>query len=204
MDAVATLALERLGNWIPMVLSLTVHEWAHARAAAGLGDPTAQSQGRLSLNPFVHIDPVGTLLMPLLGMPVGWARPVPVNPAHFRGRGDGRLGMMWTAAAGPLSNFAIAVGAAGLLSVAPGGVIGRLAAQFVVLNVSLALFNLLPLPPLDGSRVVDWLCPPSLRPLWEPLQARPAVGMVALVALSWVIDLGAPARALVALLTGGP
>jgi hypothetical protein len=65
MGPLETLTLERLGNWIPMVLSLTVHEWAHARAAAGLGDPTAQSQGRLSLNPFVHIDPVGTLLMPL-------------------------------------------------------------------------------------------------------------------------------------------
>jgi Zn-dependent protease len=202
MSPLTTLILERVAAWVPLALSLTVHEWAHARAAAGLGDPTAQSQGRLSLDPLVHLDPVGSVLLPLLGLPVGWARPVPVNPANFRGGGDGRLGMMWTAAAGPLSNVALALGAALALAAGLDGQPGALCAHLVVLNLSLAFFNLLPLPPLDGSRIVDFFCPPRLRPTWDWLSAQTGVGILLLVALSLLVDLGAPVRATSALLLG--
>ena len=76
--------LDRLRIWVPLVLSLSVHEWAHAWSAWRLGDDTAARMGRMTVNPLAHIDPVGTLLLPLLGVPFGWAKPVPVNPARFR------------------------------------------------------------------------------------------------------------------------
>ncbi|MDP2311247.1 MAG: site-2 protease family protein [Pseudomonadota bacterium] len=196
---------ERVVFWIPFVLSLSVHEYAHARAASWFGDNTAESQGRLTLDPFSHIDLVGTLALPLLGVPIGWARPVPVNPANFRGGGDGRLAMLLTAAAGPLSNVLIALGCTAMIAVlgalAPGlvtGAFGGVLASTVVLNVALALFNLLPIPPLDGSRVVDWLCPDWLRPLWSALYARAGLGiaLVLIVPVLLGLDLGGWARAL--------
>ena len=100
---------DRLAYVIVLLLSLSVHEWAHAISAFRLGDDTAYRQGRLTLNPLAHIDPVGTLLLPLLGVPFGWARPVPVNPARFRRDVHMRTGMMLTAAAGPASNLVLAL-----------------------------------------------------------------------------------------------
>src|SRR5512145_2668698 len=94
--------------YIPVQLSLSVHEWAHARVAFALGDDTAAREGRLTLNPIVHMDLLGTLI-PLMGVPFGWAKPVPVNPARFRRTVPMRTGMMLTAAAGPLSNVALAI-----------------------------------------------------------------------------------------------
>jgi Zn-dependent protease len=167
---------ERLTIVIPLVLSLSVHEWAHAWAAWRLGDDTARLMGRLTLNPLAHIDPVGTLLLPLLGVPFGWAKPVPVNPLRFYPRVKMRTGMMLTAIAGPLSNIVLALAFTILLAVllrfpwlaAQAGEGGaRLLLTFAVLNVILATFNLLPIPPLDGSRVVDGLMPRGLRPAWE-------------------------------------
>src|SRR5262249_40137549 len=100
--------LERILYLIPMVLSLTVHEWAHAYPGFRLGDDTAAREGRLTLNPLPHMDPIGTFLLPLLKVPFGWAKPVPVNPLRFRRDVTMRTGMMITAAAGPLSNLALA------------------------------------------------------------------------------------------------
>jgi Zn-dependent protease len=94
---------------IPLILSLTVHEFAHAWSAYRLGDDTASRMGRLTLNPLAHIDPIGTVLLPLLGIPFGWARPVPINPARFRRSMRMSTGMMITAAAGPLANVILAV-----------------------------------------------------------------------------------------------
>ncbi len=161
---------------IPLVLSLSVHEYAHAWSAARLGDDTAARAGRLTLNPLAHIDPIGTVLLPLLGIPFGWARPVPIDPTRFRRSVPMRTGMMLTASAGPLSNVLLAV----LCTVAyglalrfapraamPGSGTQELLLIMVRLNVALALFNMIPIPPLDGSRVVDGLMPLRLRPAWE-------------------------------------
>lgn len=208
VETLGPLLQERLTAWIPLLLSLTVHEYAHARAAAHLGDTTAEAEGRLTLDPIAHIDLLGTVVLPLLGLPIGWARPVPVNPARFAGGGDGRLGMLFTAVAGPLSNLAIALGCGATLAVlgafGGAGALGRLLASVLVLNVALALFNLLPVPPLDGSRVVDYLLPSALRGPWEWLQGRSALGMALLLILVQLLgfDVGAPARALSAALLG--
>src|SRR5215471_12296793 len=94
---------------VPLLLSLTVHEWAHAWSAYRLGDDTAAKLGRLTLNPIAHIDPIGTLILPLLGVPFGWAKPVPVVASRFRRGVNMTTGMMITAAAGPLSNVVLAV-----------------------------------------------------------------------------------------------
>src|SRR5438477_10510933 len=103
------LLVERAVGFIPVLLSLTVHEWAHAWTALRLGDDTAKMLGRVSLNPLDHIDPIGTLLLPLLGIPFGWAKPVPVNPARFGRKVSMSAGMAITAAAGPASNVLLAV-----------------------------------------------------------------------------------------------
>lgn len=156
--------LTRVMMLIPMVLSLSVHEWAHAWSASKLGDDTAERQGRLTLNPLVHIDPIGTLLLPLLGIPFGWAKPVPVNPLRFRRSVSMRTGMAITAAAGPISNFILAVLSAVILGVwlrahpeesyLPGAAT-TLMLRAITLNLALGMFNLLPVPPLDGSRIAS-------------------------------------------------
>ncbi len=181
--------LQRVMWLIPLVLSLTVHEWAHAYSAFRLGDDTAERMGRLTLNPIPHIDPIGTLLLPLLGVPFGWARPVPVNPTRFRRDVNMSTGMMLTAAAGPLSNVVLAIASVlifgGLLRFAPDLVgqqdsVSTLLMRAFQINVALAIFNMLPIPPLDGSRVADGLMPRRLRPAWDRFAA---VGPVALLAV---------------------
>jgi Zn-dependent protease len=182
--------IDRFLFWIPLLLSLTVHEWSHAASAKALGDDTAERMGRLSLNPLEHIDPIGTLILPLLGVPFGWAKPVPVNPLRFRADVGMGTGLMLTAAAGPVSNMILA-----LLTAAGMGICSRLypgflpqswlsiLTTFVVLNVLLAFFNLLPIPPLDGSRIVDPLIPNSYRPAWDALAQYSAVALAALIFL---------------------
>jgi Zn-dependent protease len=141
----------------PLVLvSLTLHELAHAWVAWRLGDPTAKAQGRLTLNPLAHLDPLGTLMFALTALlanlPFGWARPVPVDPRYFR---RAKEGMAIVAAAGPLMNFLLALGALALYR--HGGFDGRtldVLGKAYVVNVVLGLFNLVPVPPLDGSRIV--------------------------------------------------
>ena len=113
----ADLILNRAVGFIPVLLSLTVHEWAHAWTAWKLGDDTAKMLGRVSLNPIDHIDPVGTLLLPLLGVPFGWARPVPFNPVRFHSGINMSLGSMLVAAAGPISNLLMAVAGCAALAV---------------------------------------------------------------------------------------
>jgi len=152
--------------FVVLILSLTVHEAAHAITADRLGDPTARLLGRVSLNPAVHVDPIGTILFPLISMftgapLIGWAKPVPVNPT--------RLGRHWKrkfmviAAAGPASNIVIAIVAALLLHIIPisgsleEATLAPLAVflyRLVGLNVLLAVFNMIPVPPLDGGNVV--------------------------------------------------
>jgi Zn-dependent protease len=166
--------------WLPIfILSLSIHEFAHAWSAWKLGDDTAEREGRLTLNPLAHIDLLGTILLPLLGVPFGWAKPVPVNPARFRRGVTMGKGMAITASAGPLSNVVLATASAVLLGLALRFVPdlvgvdsgGRfLLISMVRLNVGLALFNMIPLPPLDGSRIVAWLLPYRLQQQWHALE----------------------------------
>lgn len=139
-----------------ILLALTVHEYAHARMAAAMGDPTARLQGRMTLNPLSHIDPMGFLCLLLAGF--GWAKPVPVNPHFFR---KPRRGMMWSSAAGPLANLLSAAVCAGIFRMLDGqsGLGAQLLAAAIFYNVALGLFNLLPVHPLDGSHVLKGLLP---------------------------------------------
>jgi Zn-dependent protease len=154
---------------VPMILSLSVHEFAHAFVAKKLGDDTADEEERVTLSPLAHIDPLGTLIVPGLSIVftgvafLGWARPVPVNPSRFRRGVNMRTGMAIVAVAGPLSNLLLAVLAIGglAMSLRTGVLVGPrgealemlLGAMFSV-NIGLCVFNLLPIPPLDGSRVL--------------------------------------------------
>lgn len=139
-----------------VLVAATCHEFAHALVADRLGDPTPRRRGRLSLNPLVHLDPLGTLFFVLFSF--GWARPVPVNPENFA---HPRRGMLAVALAGPVANVALAFAIGGIVG-AP-GLIGTpwadLASMLVWINVVLAVFNLIPIPPLDGSRILEGLLP---------------------------------------------
>lgn len=140
-----------------VLVATTCHEFAHALVADRLGDPTPRALGRLTLNPLVHLDLLGTLFFVLFGF--GWARPVPVNSRNFQ---DPRQGMLQVALAGPLANVTVAfvVGALmQILGLLPRTPAGDLVELVVWINVVLAIFNLIPIPPLDGSRVVDSLLP---------------------------------------------
>ncbi len=174
-----------------LLLSLTVHEAAHAWSADVLGDPTARRLGRVSLNPAVHIDPIGTLLFPLIAMftnlpLIGWAKPVPVNPSNLHGHWKRKY--MMIAAAGPASNLVLAViGAIGVRLIGfEGGTnpatsqIFQFLLMMVVLNVLLAVFNMLPVPPLDGGNVLMGLLRGRASELFNSI--RP-FGMIILYAL---------------------
>jgi Zn-dependent protease len=177
-----------------LIASLSVHEAAHAWAADRLGDPTARQLGRLSLNPAVHIDPIGTVLFPLIAMMtnvplIGWAKPVPVDTRHLK---HPKRDFAIVAAAGPISNLVMAaIGAAifaALPDVAPGDIAARaisrpldtLLLEFIQLNVLLAVFNMIPVPPLDGGNVLIGVLPHAGGRLVE--QLRP-YGFLVLYAL---------------------
>jgi Zn-dependent protease len=171
-----------------VLASLTVHEWAHAWSADRLGDPTARMLGRVSFNPAVHIDPIGTILLPLLaifsGFPIlGWAKPVPVNTSRL---GNPRRDFMMVAAAGPASNIVMAAVAAmlfrglGGVESAGGALLPSLLIMAVSINILLAVFNMLPIPPLDGGNVLAGLLPESMGGLLHGLRTY---GFIVLYAL---------------------
>ncbi len=171
-----------------MLASLTVHEWAHAWTADRLGDSTARMLGRVSFNPIVHIDLLGTVVLPLLaifsGLPIlGWAKPVPVNTSRL---GHPKRDFMIVAAAGPTSNIVMAIAAALAFRVLGGveatGEFGaaRLLVMAVQINVLLAVFNMLPIPPLDGGNVLAGLLPDRMAGLLYSLRSY---GFIVLYAL---------------------
>jgi Zn-dependent protease len=160
-------------TYVVLLFSLSVHESAHAWTALRMGDDTAHNQGRITLNPASHIDPIGTLLIPLVqifwgGLLIGWAKPTPVNPRAFRNL---RLGEIVVSGAGPVSNALLSLVFTTVLFVAvrlglavasKQDFVFMLLALGVQMNVLLALFNLVPLPPLDGSHLAAWGLPPAL------------------------------------------
>lgn len=179
---------------VPFLLAVTCHEVAHGLAAWWYGDPTAKLAGRLTLNPLPHLDPMGTLVFIITAMTggfiIGWAKPVPVNPRHFR---NVRQGLIVVSAAGAAANVLLAVAFLAALSLlranipAPGSPLAPyfepmyLIAQFgVIINVVLAVFNLLPIPPLDGSKILAELLPHNWA--WRYMQLE-RYGMIIIVLL---------------------
>ncbi len=145
----------------PFVMALTLHEYAHAYVAYRLGDPTAKAMGRLTINPLKHVDWFGLILLFVIHF--GWAKPVPVNPRYFR---NPRRDMVWVAIAGPFMNFFMAICAAAairLLTVPnEHGILVGVLWYTMTVNIILGVFNLLPVPPLDGSRVLKGLLPENI------------------------------------------
>jgi len=193
---------------LPVILAaLTFHEYAHGWVADKLGDPTARLSGRLTFNPLAHLDPIGTLA--LIFSPVGWAKPVPVNFHNLR---HPRRDMVWVAAAGPGANLVLAAVSAWSLRLFEGGGaivesswLAGLATPLylmlqvsVLINVALAIFNLLPLPPLDGGRIVSGLLPPRQAASYGRLERYGFVILLVLIFSGAVDRLIWPPIALVA------
>lgn len=163
---------------IPLVFAIVLHEVSHGWVANALGDPTAKRLGRLTLNPIKHTDPIGTVVLPLIlaitKAPIfGWAKPVPVVAERLR---NPRRDMMLVALAGPGINLLLALATSlvlGLVAAGQGvaelGFFGDLLVSFIIVNVFLAIFNLIPLPPFDGGHVVEGLLPRSAVPAWQKL-----------------------------------
>ncbi|HYX01925.1 MAG TPA: site-2 protease family protein [Reyranella sp.] len=196
MDQQLTAAIHAASAWVlPVLLAITLHEAAHGFVAHWLGDDTAWRLGRVSLNPFKHIDPFGTIVLPamllLLRSPFlfGYAKPVPVNFGALR---NPRRDMVWVAAAGPATNLLLATAAAllaHLVGFVPAGgrewVLQNLQ-NAIIINVVLAVFNMIPLPPLDGGRVAVGLLPNALA---LPLARLERYGMLILIGLIFILPL---------------
>ncbi len=171
-----------------LIPAIVFHEVAHGYAALALGDTTAKDSGRLSLNPIAHIDLWGTILLPLLmiamfGAGFGYAKPVPVNPYRFRG--DRRMGMFLTGLAGPGANLVMAAAGAVVVRLAGmTGLVGTLGYLFALVNLVLLFFNLIPLPPLDGSRILPLFLSERAMAAYEQWERY---GFVILIAVLWIV-----------------
>ena len=195
MDSLATV----VPFLIVLILSLSFHEAAHAWSADRLGDPTARMLGRLTMNPMAHVDLVGTVLFPMVaylsGLPlIGWAKPVPVNPANLRAP---RRDFAVVAAAGPASNLVLATaGFLALSLLATGEVTGAwhlsFLRYFVYMNVFLAFFNLLPVPPLDGGNILAGLVPEQTARLLDRVRPFGILVLYALILTGVLWEMMAP------------
>ncbi|MDH3606609.1 MAG: site-2 protease family protein [Acidimicrobiia bacterium] len=170
-----------------LIPSIIVHEVSHGFVANRLGDPTARNAGRLTLNPLPHIDPFGSLLLPgmlaLAGAPIfGWAKPVPVQPGHFS---NPTQHMAITALAGPASNVVLAAILARLVYPSLSGIPEEIVLWFIFLNLLLAVFNMLPIPPLDGSRLLPLVLPERGREIYQQFEQ---FGFLILFALLFLFD----------------
>jgi Zn-dependent protease len=190
------ITLYDLSVWVlPLIIAITFHEAAHGFIAHALGDNTAYERGRVSFNPLKHIDPFGTLMLPAMLLLAhspflfGYAKPVPVN---FRALRNPRIDMVWVALAGPVTNIALALAAAAAFHILD--YVPPASAQWVadnlknalLINVVLAVFNMLPIPPLDGGRVAVGVLP---RPLAAPLARLEPFGMLILIGILILLPL---------------
>ena len=149
---------------IPILFALTIHELSHGLVALHFGDPTAKNAGRLTLNPLAHLDPIGTLMLFIVHF--GWAKPVPVNPAYFK---DPKKDMIWVSLAGPVSNIILAFLTGMIIRIVGMEMSNNFTFNFfklmlyysLTINLALAVFNLIPIPPLDGSKILQGLLPPK-------------------------------------------
>jgi Zn-dependent protease len=191
--------LELVMYMVPVILSITVHEYAHAFASFRLGDDTAARLGRMTLNPIAHIDLFGTIIIPAIGLLwnvpfFGWAKPVPFNPVRFTRTMRMKYSTLIVALAGPISNLllAVMVALAGrmILKAHAGGMemsgvvvnpLFEFITKLILINVSLAIFNFLPVPPLDGSKILYGILPDSAYPVIEFLEKYSFVFFVAIL-----------------------
>ncbi|HEY4495754.1 MAG TPA: site-2 protease family protein [Candidatus Paceibacterota bacterium] len=172
-----------------LVMSVVIHEVSHGYAAEILGDPTARLQGRLTLNPLKHLDPVGSIIVPLLtslsGFTFGWAKPVPYNPYNLRNQKWGELAV---ATAGPLSNIILAL-VFGLLirfaGVALSSAFVNIASVIIIINLVLAIFNLIPVPPLDGSKILWAFLPYRFKTIRESMERFSFLFVIIVVLMVW-------------------
>ncbi len=180
--------------FVVLIISVVMHEFAHGAVADANGDPTPRLAGRLTWNPLAHLDPLGTIFIILIifmGVPFfGWAKPVPINPTYFR---DYRKGMITTAIAGPFANFSLLVLCMGILyfmyifKVSPNSLIAGMLGIGVLINFILMFFNLLPIPPLDGSKVLMQFLPWKHQMTFLKLES---FGFIILIALLFTGVLG--------------
>jgi Zn-dependent protease len=211
---------------VPMILSLTVHEYAHAISAKFLGDDTARMQGRVTLNPLSHIDPIGTLVLPLFSVFAatqagpgafpffGWAKPVPYNPLRFRRTISMRWGTVIVALAGPLANVVFAIICTVALAIwfryspADFGIGGSmnpgvdLLLKTMQINIALFFFNMIPIPPLDGSRVLANVLPQRFSPVFQQLERYSFILFIALLITGGFNFIAYPATAMIRGLLG--
>lgn len=173
---------------IVLIVAFTVHEFAHAWTATQFGDDTPRLYGRLTLNPISHLDPIGSLLLLVAGF--GWAKPVPVNPYALQKRSSAAL--MWVSLAGPFSNFLLAIlaaipfrlGLVSLFATSSGSFlpsISQIMVEFVAINLLLMLFNLIPLAPLDGEKILEFLAPPSWTKTLDAIRPYGPMILIAIV-----------------------
>ena len=190
-------SLKQIIFLVPVILlSLSIHEFSHGMVSHKLGDPTPEQHGRLTLNPISHLDPVGTLVL-VVTMRFGWAKPVPVNPRYYK---NPRRGMMLVGLAGPGANIVLAylfslIAKSGLLELIGYNVnlgLARTSAQFfqlaIIVNLGLAIFNLLPIPPLDGSKILRGILPPRYDQYLHKLEGPG--GMIVIMILAFTGILG--------------
>ncbi len=175
-----------------LIMSVVIHEVSHGVAALGLGDSTAKYQGRLTLNPFSHLDPIGSVIVPMIGyllggFIIGWAKPVPFNPYNLRNQ---KWGEAIVAAAGPISNIFIAIVFGlfirlGTQTFNLNETFISLASFVVIINITLAIFNLVPIPPLDGSKILFSLLPHHMQSIRHSIEKYGLILVIIFVSIIW-------------------
>ncbi len=175
-------------------ISLAFHEYAHGWVANKLGDPTPKYSGRLTLNPLAHIDPFGTIILPIIlflipgVLPFGWAKPVPINPNHFR---NPKKDTMWVSLSGPGSNLLIVIVMSLILKVnSLPYAFELILAWLIIINLILATLNLIPVPPLDGSKILAYFLPAKLAYNYSRFQLQGVIALIILIHLGlfqWLI-----------------